>query len=525
MRRGVALLGALFALLVAFAPVARAFFHVEASYNEGWNVYNAEMVAAHQPLYRAVYGWTAVNYPMLSFAVEAGLHRVTHDYLFTARMLSLLGLFASCVLVGAIVRRLGGSRFTVVFSGLFCLAMFCAAADYPSYIGVDDPQLLAQSFFLAGLYVYLCTKRSWAGLVAAALLFVVGGSIKHNLIDFPLAVLLDLLLVSRRRAVGFAACGAAFVALSFWMNIRWGGPFFVVDLLTPRAYSVSKSLQLTSVNLGPLALPVAAAIWMAWRVRRNPAQRIAALWLACALLLGFYFIGGDGVSVNALFSVLLAVSVLLGLALNALPRSLARREPAVAAALFVWLLIPWLIVPPLCEGRPVLAVWNPARYLAQMKAEQKQFNAEVALLRSKPGPALCESLLRCASAGKPYVYDPFNATRFIELGKLDPVAATAAIRGRRFSAIQLDGPLDSPERASHFVPAMLEAIRAEYRPVLRNEDGAIYVPVARQIVASNIVLPIVQSKKSDSVRAQVALQPPAGLISLLAEKASAPPIR
>jgi len=61
--------------------------------------------------------------------------------------------------------------------------------------------------------------------------------------------------------------------------------------------------------------------------------------------------------------------------------------------------------------------------------------------------------------------------------------------------------------------------------VLRNEDGAIYVPVARQIVASNIVLPIVQSKKSDSVRAQVALQPPAGLISLLAEKASAPPIR
>jgi hypothetical protein len=490
-RCGVILLCALCALLMAFAPVARAFFHLEASYNEGWNVYNAATVATGHLLYRDHYGWTAVNYPMLSFAMTAGLARWTHEVLFTARMLSLAGLFASCLLMSAIVRRLGGTRFAAAFSGLFCLAMFCSAADYPSYVGVDDPQLLAQAFFLAGLYAYLRMRRGWAGLAVAALLFVVGGSIKHNLIDFPLAVLLDLLLVSRRRAAVFAACGAAFAALSVWMNLHWGGPFFVADLLSARNYSLGKSLLLTGVNLGPLVFPLGLAFWMAWRVRRDRSRRIVTLWLGCALSLGFYFIGGDGVSINALYSALLAMSVLVGLLFSALPQALVWREAAVAGMLFAWLLIPWLVVPPLCEGRPALAVWNPVRTLHQFAADEKQFDAEVAWLRAEPGPSLCESLLRCADAGKPYLYDPFNATRFIEGGKLDPERMTAAIRHHQFSAIQLNGPVNSEDRSSHFAPAILEAIREEYRPVLIHADDVIYAPVAS--VATNAEFALAKS--------------------------------
>ena len=54
-----------FALLTAIVPFARAFYRVEVNYNEGWDVYNAAVVAAHGQLYPARSGWTSVNYPML----------------------------------------------------------------------------------------------------------------------------------------------------------------------------------------------------------------------------------------------------------------------------------------------------------------------------------------------------------------------------------------------------------------------------------------------------------------------------
>lgn len=465
---------ALFAAYVAFAPVARTFFRFEASYNEGWNVYNAATVAAHHPLYGAAYGWTTVNYPMLSFALVAGLFHWTHEYLFTARMLSLASFFLCCLFVALIVHRLGGSRFTAWSAGLFTLAVFCAAADYPSYIGVDDPQMLALVFFLAGFYCYLCSPRSFFLIALAALLFVLGGSIKHNPIDFPLAVLLDLCLVSRRRAAWFAACCAGFGAFSLALQQHWGGPFLVVDLLAGRGYSFAKALTLTGVDLGPLALPLSIALVQAWRLRHDPARRVVSLWMACALGSGVYFIGGDGVSINALFSVVLALCVLVALWLQ----TLSKRQPVARAVLFGWLLIPWLVVPPLCEGRPQVPVWNPARVLAFYADQQRQFDAEVAHLRAVPGPVLCESLLRCAYAGKPYLYDPFNATRFIALGKLDPTPLEARLRAGSFGALQLNGPLGSPGQFNHFAPVLLSDLRSRYQ--LSFADGAIALYQSRK---------------------------------------------
>src|SRR5579859_475387 len=171
-------------LLAAAVPFLRAFYRVEIDYNEGWNIYNAATVAAHGWLYPAKYGWTSVNYPMLSFVIMAQLHRVTHDYLFTARVVSLLSLLASGALVAAIVRRLTGQGWRApVMAGMFVVAVFCANAHY--YVGMDDPQMLAQVFFLAGLYVYISRRDGLLAIFFAAFLFVVGGFIKHNPIDFP----------------------------------------------------------------------------------------------------------------------------------------------------------------------------------------------------------------------------------------------------------------------------------------------------------------------------------------------------
>jgi len=58
---------AVFSVFTLVYPVARAFYHLQIDYNEGWNVYHAQTAMHHLPLYYPKYGWTTVNYPMLFF--------------------------------------------------------------------------------------------------------------------------------------------------------------------------------------------------------------------------------------------------------------------------------------------------------------------------------------------------------------------------------------------------------------------------------------------------------------------------
>jgi len=138
------------------------------------------------------------------------------------------------------------------------------------------------------------------------------------------------------------------------------------------------------------------------------------------------------------------------------------------------ILFAWLISPAIVWG-----VWDPVQSLQRTAASQKRFDADVALLRSQNGPVLCESLLRCYFAGKPYVYDPFNSTRLIQFGKLDADVPANAIRLQQDAAIQLDSPLPSEYASERFTADMLDMIQQNYVPVLADEDAIIYMPKTR----------------------------------------------
>jgi len=116
----------------------------------------------------------------------------------------------------------------------------------------------------------------------------------------------------------------------------------------------------------------------------------------------------------------------------------------------------------------------------KLHAQQQRFTAQVDFLRAHPGPALCESILRCYYADKPYVVDPFNSASLIHAGKLDENVLVSAIQAQQFSAIQFNKPpLASglpkapPER---FTPAVLQAVQQNYTLGLQNSDCTIYVP-------------------------------------------------
>lgn len=461
----------LFCVLVtvwtAVLPVCRAFLQGEVSYNEGWNIYAAERVVHHQPLYPPAYQLTTVNYPMLSFFLMAGLHKFTHEYLFTARVVSLLSLLVCGFLVAACVRLLGGTIRSASLAGLLCVAVFCAALN--DYVGVDDPQILANAVFLFGFTLYLYRRRSMPVLAVSAFTFAVAISIKHSPVEFVLAVLIDLAIASLPLAVWFATSGLAFGALSFVLHIRYGGPGFMMQLLAPRAYTASAIVDRLRDALGPLLVPFMLALLVAYSVRSNPQQRILPILMTTSVLVGCYFAGGHGVSVNCLFGAVFTTCMLVGLLWDCSSPVLRSAVVQMHAppVLFLWLLIPMALNKDL----------NSVAALRAAEEDSRNFSREAELIYERPGPAVCESLLVCYEAGKPFVYDPFNATRLIAADKLDPNPLLNQIRDRTISTIQFETTVDQAEMYERISPNFAAAVHDSYQPLNAHlTKGMIFVP-------------------------------------------------
>jgi 4-amino-4-deoxy-L-arabinose transferase-like glycosyltransferase len=465
-----------FSLFTAVVPFCRAFYRVAINYNEGWNVYVASALTHHFLLYPSRYSWTTVNYPIGSFYVASQLSKLTGDYLFTARVLSLLGLALSCILVGAITKRITGASIPAFLSACFCLALFCANAN--QYVGMDDPQMVAQVFFLAGVLLYVSRRAGAMWLPGVALLFALGGTFKHNLIDLPLAVLLDLCFVSGRRALQFLIYGVLFLSAAVALNIHVGGPFFIACLLTPRLYSFPKAVGEFVKFYGVIQLPLLATAIAVAHAAKNASSRVISIWFVASLILGIAFAGGSGVSVNTFFSNFLSMSVLVGIFIGmAWTTSLGGLRDG------AWLRVglPLVLFGSLLFPLQTSVSLRPTHWLRKIRMQQETFERDVSFLRSKQGPVICEDLLRCYFAGKPYVYDPFNSTSLIESGKLDGGEIISKIEKQEYGAIQLIQPVELEIRPNdHFIDPIFDAISKYYIPVIEESDSTIYVPKQHQ---------------------------------------------
>lgn len=472
----------LFALLAAALmvyPILRAFSGVEVSYNEGWNVYNAAAADHHLPLYTQKFGWTTVNYPVLSFYAAAWLHRTGLSYLTAGRILSLVSLPLSCLLVALVVWRFSRDWRAALFSGLFCSSVFCIVAN--EYIGAADPQLFAQVFFLSGFLLYISGAPSFWRLALTALLFVLGGSIKHNLVEFPLAVLIDLAFVGRKRFLQYLAVSTTLLCATIYINIIVGGPFFVSNILSPRLYSLKKAiLQFLEYGFGviPLAM-IAAIIWSATAIKNKNLRVLAVLFLA-SMFVGSLSGGGIGVWVNSYFDIYLSISMITGLIMHQVwhgeigsRRSLAAH--AIPLALIICFVPTWMAGPPLFY-----------KAIAALSQKQSQFQSEVSFLRAHPGPAFCESLLRCYEAGKAYEYDPFNSANLVKLGKLDPANLIDRLNRGDLSTVQLCCSIDFLKQDDDpaVIRQILPALDASYKLGLAHDGCYIYVPRTSELSSS-----------------------------------------
>ncbi len=487
-----AVLALMLAMIVAllWLPLRRIGGDSQINYNEGWNAYKQALALHGLPLYSArpdaLTG--ATTYPPVSFHLIAVLARVDHgDVVKTGRWISLVALAATGIFVGLIVLELGAGSMVAAFSTL--LYILGIAVFLPDRLGMNDPQLLGEAFTTAGLYLYV----KWYGkghertrlLIASALLFCLGGFTKQNLLAFPAAAGLDLLLRSRRRFLVWLAAMVGFAGVFTALTLVVDGRYFFVQLLFQRTYNFDSALvSLTQYYLVSFqGIVLVAIVWILLRVRSCPLLGVAFV-LASAL--AFWLSGGDGVDLNIYFNAFAAGVMICGVAVaefdgekldaNGEPTGrgpLGVKGAALMAALVVCVAI---AVPDRIETD-----YFAGKLLASDDAD---FRKAVDVLKATPVPALCENLLLCYRAGKPYALDLFVAGDQNDLGNLDDDAIPAMLRNRKFGAVELDA---LPEEAAldaapitrkrpRFSQESTDALLQNYALQLRNSHMLVFVP-------------------------------------------------
>jgi hypothetical protein len=402
--------------------------------NEGWNAAHALSLLAKSALYPPPGRLTVNNYPPLSFYLVAALTRLTGDAVIAGRVLSLASFLCVCAGIALIGRKMGcGARASLCATVFFALLLL-AGSDY---VAMADPQLLGHAIQLAGLLLLMRGRIMTAATVFAVSLFV-----KHNLLALPLAATAWLLWRDRRSALHFVLSGAAALGLGLILFYFAYGTSLLAALSSPRLVSWT-NVRFAISHLWWAALPLLALL-----TARGPWRILCLTYAAGALAIGLIFSAGDGVDTNAFFDLAIALSLALGLAVPS--------RPLLAA---------------LC-AMPVLAFLvlnfhdNNFFFTRGFAAQSAQ---DIAFLKSRRGPALCDQLSLCLWAGKGAQVDVFNIGEQIKTGARDPSALASMIAARHFDVLQLQD-LDA------LGPAVHSAIAGNYRLHHGDDNGSFLVP-------------------------------------------------
>ncbi len=481
----------LMTLLALWAfPIRRTFANVEVNYNEGWNAYRAAMVTSGTPLYGAPPKGlgTITAYPPLSFHL-VGLLGSASTFTVIGRLVSLISLIAAGVFVGLIVRRGASSWLIAVFS--FLLYEIAIALLRADRIGMYDPQLLGEALSTAGLYFYFRNPISSRLLCTSALFFCLAGFTKHNLIIFPAAVAIDLLLRSRRAF--FTWAGAMLLCAGFLtgMTLLIDGRYFPAHLMGGGGRSYSFWIAWSQFHHYAERFQSLLIIGAAWSICSIRSRPVFASAFAMSHLLGFLLAGGAGVDLNIFFNALAATTIACGLALSDLALALAGSRPSVSKAapalMFAFFFIGIMIFVP---GQ----LRRDRKMMRALPAHENEFHSAVEFVKAHPGPALCESLLLCYEAGKPFEFEPYSVGEMIKTGHLEEGQVLQLLRTHHFQAVEialrsdeedlnesdlrasLTSDQEAPDTERRFTPNFMKELLQDYQLSKRTSEMTIFCP-------------------------------------------------
>jgi hypothetical protein len=472
----------LFAVLLPWENLLAIGFRFDRNYNEGWNVYNADRLIHHQLIYDNNY-WRVNNYPIGSFLIIASVDFLFDDLLLSGRIVAFVSFVAIGLLAAIATRRFGGDRIDAVF-GAGCTLGFCYLVA-PAWIIADDPQTLGEAVMLGGLVSYLSRPADRVCLLRTALLVVLGGFIKPNVLAIPAAITLDLAIRSPRRLLFWlGSCGGLVIGFLGVTQLVAGGTFFD-HLLSPRIfdwhgvrYHLMKYLRLFKFPLVALILGIRAAF--------SGNRFVLGAWGVVSIVVAAALSGFEGTSYNMFQDAAVFLGVAAGIMLSEARRFAIHRGLTKA----VVIAMPLLVAQPILSRAPdsLVYLYNTRALLEQDRVRQEVFLSDAKYILDRGGRAICENLLLCRSAGQLFTLDPFNSRQYILADRLDERELIERIAAHEFAVIQLkadicDDPamaschiLHYPQKTDRFSDKTLYAIDKYYRVDRRSRDGTFYVP-------------------------------------------------
>ena len=452
---------AILAAIAAVLAAVRVFIigsHYPFDYNEGWNAFHAQIAVSGQALYPGSDALTTTNYPPLSFYLIGVLGRLVPDLIVVGRIVALLSATVVGWCIFRIVRAFGTGP-AGPLAGLALFAMINATA-FRGYLAMNDPQWLGQAF-MAGALLLLVTgsaARPLATLttVAAALLVVVGISVKHNIVAIPAACTLWLLLNDRRALAVWVATGAArCLALLLIDRLVFGGTMMPSILFQPRSYSAMRALGHGAVGL--LFVPAGVLAVKAHPRIADRRYELVLYGLAISAVIGFVEGSGAGVDINAWFELLIFGAIAFGIALPVLAGEKG----------FAWKfrfgIAPMVALVP-------YGLYLVAEDLGGRAERSAQTRAIVAQVAAVDGKVACDMLAYCYWAGEDYGLDFFQvgqraatATDSAELEQHLAAGDFAAFLMGDWGTAPPPGPVQAFALQHHYQPAFRDAGTVLYR--------------------------------------------------------------
>lgn len=443
--------------LVRLASLAN--LEISRNYNEGWNAYHALAAMTGGALYPRAPGFFVNNYPPLSFFVAGALGKLTGDLIVAGRILSLLSTLVAAWAIFASARALGTSRTEGLFAASLFLAKLLAAS---TYVGINDPQMFAHALGCLGFLAIVAGPRTQGSLALGALLLTLAVFTKHMLIVQPLALVIWFGIYDRRSAVRLAIFGLLFALFGLLLCRIALGVDLTDVLFTARSYRLEWLLQSLKDFLLVSFAPLGAGLFLLFAKDRRAV--LCGIYTLLAFCIGLYFDGGAGVGRNALFDAAIAGA----LSASLLVHRLRVRAPAAALLLALACLVP----PGVAALQQAERAWLTQDFwLKPMAKDNAAAKADIAFIRQRPGPALCEKLSFCFWAGKEVQFDAFNWIEAVHAHTSDERDLIALIDAHYFSTVEMGikPRLDA-------LPAVMAAIARNYRTHHADEYGRILIP-------------------------------------------------
>jgi len=461
-------------VILLLAPISRMLSSGSVNYNEGWNAYHQQTASQGKPLYGEAPKFVTNNYPPISFHLVGLAGRLTGDVNQTGRWVALGSLVLLTALCGAIVHHFTASMPLAIFTAFN--AVIWIAFYRADRIGMNDPQLLGMAFSFLGLYLYIRSPEKPGWLVLSALVFTVSLFTKHNLLALPAAVGLHLLL--QKQWKDLALWGGTVVAGSVLLLAftQWyDGPYFFAHLVAARSIKgwLSKVTEYATTFQLPLMI---AAVW-ALRNGVASMRHILVLCLVFANVVALGFAGGIGVDRNIFFDSMFSLVIIGSLVFaDIAPYAAKLRQRGVLLGALLLAPSAGIVVGIPMSLRTEWSYWK----LNLVSERAKESDSISGFLRSQTGPALCEDMLLCFHAGKPFLYDPFFVFNLLKVGRLREDELVAFVETRTLRSIQLyldrnEKTLAPGERALFSAP-FVDAVLRNYRMEKRAGDFTVLVP-------------------------------------------------